>query len=382
MSRATGRSITIDSEDNIYITGYAGDLGTTDIVIIKYNSSGTKLWQRIWGGSGYEGRYGLKLAIDSQDHLYIASTTNSFGAGESDAVLIKYNKSGNLLWNKTWGGVSIDGAEAITIDSNDYIFIAGYTDSFSINGYRNLFIAKFNESGTQIWNKTWSGIGAAVCKDMIVDSNDNILLTGNTYVSMTRLVYLLICTNNGAILWNTTWGHEWAMMNEGWGVTVDHFDNIYISGYTDYYDGYNDVMFLLKYSRLFSPDPFTLYADAGDPDNDGNFNLKWFKSDKAETYSIYVYDEYVTEINGSITLLSYQTTVSPYEINVNNGTYYYIVIAHNIYGNSSSNCIEIFVQLTTDNPTPEEIIPGYNLFALIGSIFLTTIVIRKLKNRK
>jgi len=343
MSSANGRSIAIDSEDNIYIAGFAGDF-PNDFVLIKYSISGVKIWQRIWGGSGDEGRYGVDIAIDLYDNIYIAGYTTSFGAGSSDAVLIKYDKHGNQKWNKTWGGGSIDGAEAIITDSKNNIFIAGYTDSFSTNDYRNLFIAKYNHSGTLIWNKTWIGIGGVSCKDMIVDSKDNIILTGNTYDSMTGFVFLLMYDREGNVLWNTTWGDKWAMISEGFGVAVDFFDNIFISGYTDYYDGYRDDIVLLKYSKLLIPDPLALYSDAGDPDIDGIFNLFWFKSDKADNYSIYVYDKYITEINISLTLLSDQIAISPYEINATQGMYYYIVVAHNIYGSVMSNCIEVLVK--------------------------------------
>ncbi len=350
MSRANGRSITIDSEDNVYVAGHAGDLGSADIVFIKYFPNGTKIWQRTWGGDNYEGRYGLKLALDSQDYLFVAAQTNSFGAGNGDAVLIKYDKFGNQLWNKTWGGVSVDGAEAIAIDSKDNVFIAGYTDSFSTNGYRNLFIVKFNNSGKQIWNNTWTGIGGAYCNDMIVDSRDNILLTGYTYNSMTELVYLLICNGKGEILWNTTWGDESSMMNEGWGIAVDFFDNIYLSGYVDSYGEYDGDIFLLKYSQTFVPDPFELYSNAGEPDSDGIFNLYWFKSDKADNYSLYVYDQCITKINSSLTLLADQTASSPCEINVSEGIHYYIVVAHNNYSNTLSNCIKVEVILLYESP--------------------------------
>ena len=168
MVRANGRSIVIDSEDNIYIAGHAGNLGNSDIAIVKYDSTGTKLWQRIWGGSNYEGRYGLDLTVDSQDNLYVGAQTNSYGAGDADAVIIKYDSSGNQLWNTTWGGVLIDGAEAIALDTENNIYIGGYTDNYG-TGTRNMFLAKFNNSGFPLWDKTWAGLNGANCKDLIFD---------------------------------------------------------------------------------------------------------------------------------------------------------------------------------------------------------------------
>ncbi|MFX0178972.1 MAG: PQQ-binding-like beta-propeller repeat protein [Candidatus Hodarchaeota archaeon] len=306
LSRAHGRSIAIDSEDNIYVAGYAGDY-PNDFVLIKYNISGAKIWERKWGGSMDEGRYGTDIEIDLNDNVYITGYSTSFGAGDADAVLIKYDKYGNQKWNTTWGGISIDGAEAITIDSMNNIFIAGYTDSFSTNGYRNLFIARFDDTGSQIWNRTWIGIGGAYCRDMTVDSNNYIFLTGDTYNSMTQKIFLLICNINGQNLWNTTWGHGYSMMTEGWGINVDSSDDIYISGYTDYYDGHNDDIILLKYSKLDNVDPIItinfpvvnriygiLAPDYTISVQESHIDLMWYTLD----YGINKY--YFTEFSGTI----------------------------------------------------------------------------------
>ena len=258
ISGATGRSIAIDSEDNIYVAGYAGSSGSTNLIFIKYNNQGTKIWERNWGGSNYEGRYGLSIAIDLQDNLCIAAQTNSFGAGDSDAVLIKYDKLGNQLWNTTWGGASIDGARAIAIDSTDNIYIAGYTDTFSTNGYRNLFIVKYTDSGAQIWNKTWVGLSAAYCKDMAIDSNNRILLTGYTLEDMTEYTFLLVYDVDGTVLWDTTWGNSMVMMNQGNGIGIDSFDDVYISGYIDWYYEHRDDIFLLKYSKFINESVITI----------------------------------------------------------------------------------------------------------------------------
>jgi len=110
------------------------------------------------------------------------------------------------------------------------------------------------------------------------------------------------------------------------------------------------------------PEVFTLTSDAGAPDTDGIFNLIWTDSNHADNYSIYVYDNYITEINGSLTLLADQIAVSPYSISgLTNGTNYYVVVAFNMYNNFTSNCISINVKifppssfiLSSDAETPD-----------------------------
>jgi len=58
----------------------------------------------------------------------------------SDALLLKYDLSGNLIWDKTWGGISDDYAYSLFILEND-IFITGMTTSFGA-GNSDVFLLK------------------------------------------------------------------------------------------------------------------------------------------------------------------------------------------------------------------------------------------------
>ena len=361
LTRAIGKAIVIDSEDNIYIAGHADYIGTVDLIIIKYDSIGSKLWQTTWGGSGYEGRYGLDLSTNSLDDLYVAAQTTSYGAGDSDAVLIKYSKFGIFQWNYTWGGASIDCATSIVIDKNDIIYISGETDSFANENERSTFLASFTSSGYQLWNYTWKEFANSQPKDMRFDSKENLCLVGNKMDEMEEEFFIAVFDKLGNHLWNTTWNSGASLVN-CFGVAIDVKDNIFVSGYSDYIDGKNDMIILLKYSNNQDPDPFYLYSDSDDPDTDGNFNLIWTDSDKADNYSIYTYTSQITEINGSLTLLAYQTANSAFSISgLGSGCYYYIIVAYNSFNNTVSNCISVDVKfppgeftLSSDAGNPDD----------------------------
>ena len=125
------------------------------------------------------------------------------------------------------------------------------------------------------------------------------------------------------------------------------------------------------------PSAFTLTTDAETPDTDGSFSLIWTNSAGADNYSVYLFDRYITQINNSLTLLTDQTAGSPFPINENSGIYYFIIVAINEYGMIISNCIEIEVNLPSDQ---SNIILGYNLIFLIGAVSLVLVlVIRKLQ---
>ncbi len=127
---------------------------------------------------------------------------------------------------------------------------------------------------------------------------------------------------------------------------------------------------------LEPPGSFELSSNADDPDDDGNFTLTWTASNRAVNYTVYVHSSFITTITSSLTVLVTDTTsrslvLSDYD----NGTYYFIVVAHNNAGDTLSNCIQVDVDLPEGGG---EEIPGYNLyFLLILFPVITAFLIRK-----
>jgi hypothetical protein len=126
------------------------------------------------------------------------------------------------------------------------------------------------------------------------------------------------------------------------------------------------------------PGPFNLYSDADTPfDNDGEFDLFWTESNNALNYSVYLYSHYITEINGSLTLLSEEITDRELIISgYNNGKYYFIVVAKNNEGNTLSNCFKVIVEIPTSSSTTS--ISSYPLYFIgITSIVVILILFKK-----
>ncbi|GAH32973.1 unnamed protein product, partial [marine sediment metagenome] len=113
----------------------------------------------------------------------------------------------------------------------------------------------------------------------------------------------------------------------------------------------------VEFSYMVPPGNFVLTSNAGTPDENGNFDLSWTASDGALTYSVYRYSSYITEINGSLTLLGDGITDLSLALSgYTDGTYYFIAVAHNAYGDTLSNCIEVVVQI----PPPGDFILSSN----------------------
>ncbi|MFX0177791.1 MAG: UPF0182 family protein [Candidatus Hodarchaeota archaeon] len=98
----------------------------------------------------------------------------------------------------------------------------------------------------------------------------------------------------------------------------------------------------------FKPISFELTSNAGNPDTDGSFILNWTTSTFADTYSIFLYEYPITEINSSLTIIAdnLPSSQNAYEVsNIANGTHYIIVQAINEFGDTISNYIKVNVNL-------------------------------------
>lgn len=85
-------------------------------------------------------------------------------------------------------------------------------------------------------------------------------------------------------------------------------------------------------------------SDADDPDPDGNFNVNWGPSTYTDNYSLYVSSSPITQIDGSVTrLLNEVSDMSYFASGYSPGTYYFLVVAKNGNGNTTSNNLQVNV---------------------------------------
>jgi hypothetical protein len=155
-----GYGIALDSGGNIWVAGVAGgpDFPVTsnalqsqsadgpDAFIARLNTSGSLTYSTYFGGSGTDVATGL--ALDSSGNAYVAGYTSSvnfpttagapqptYGGGFYDAFLMKIAASGSLTYATLSGGTGDDVVNAVAVDANGNAWVAGSTDSPSLQVY-------------------------------------------------------------------------------------------------------------------------------------------------------------------------------------------------------------------------------------------------------
>jgi len=213
------KDMIVDEEGNIIIAGRSSSIdyptslpyqstmnGVFDAVITKLTPDGkTLLFSTYIGGNQHD--WVNCLALDSDGNIAMVGVTESpnfpmlnaiqdtYTGGTTDEptdiFIAKLNEDGSLIFSTYWGGSSPEGASGIVFDSNGNIIIcgnSGSSDYFTKNAYQDtvnstdkcdIVITKFSGDGQSvIFSTYYGGDGYDIGREVIVDSNNNIIITG------------------------------------------------------------------------------------------------------------------------------------------------------------------------------------------------------------
>jgi len=131
----------------LYVVGMTNSFGQGfQIFLNKYDTTGNLLWSRFWGGAG--GDYSRTLAVGKDHDVFVGGKTDSYGKGQNDVLLLRYDPDGNLKMFKTWGGSGDDETHGIASYS-DFIYIAGETGSYGA-GKQDSLLVKVDANGENV----------------------------------------------------------------------------------------------------------------------------------------------------------------------------------------------------------------------------------------
>ena len=329
-----GNSITIDTAGNIFITGQfqhtvdfdpgvgisnLASTGSTDIFVLKLDSSGNFIWAKGFGGTGTD--VGLSIATDLIGNIY---TTGYFAGsadfkpgpgstfltsnGGYDVFVQKLNPNGNFIWAKGMGGSTFDYGRSISVDSSGNVYLMGdfrgTADFFSgsgavyltSRGSSDVFVQKFNTSGIFVWVKQMGGVGTDVGQAITTDSFGNIYSTGyfegtanfdpgagtaNLTSNGSSDVFVHKLNPLGDFIWAKSMGGTGTEGSND--IAIDHSMNIYLIGWfegsADFDPGVGTTSLISNGSediflqKLDSLGNFLWATHMGGPDSDVGYGL-------------------------------------------------------------------------------------------------------------
>jgi len=248
--------IVLDTEGNIYITGYSNATwgtpirayaGAYDAFVAKLDNSGSLLWNTFLGSAGTEIGYGLTVDGNNGNVFVTGDSTATWGTPLhkftlfSDAFVAKLSTNGDLIWNTFVGGYSFEHGTDIAMVGND-IVMSGWSDSDWGEGSPttnyNAFVAKLYSNGSPGWHTFLGSSGEDKSSSIAVHGNSgNVFITGrsnSTWGTPIRAfssdydTYVAKLDPSGNLSWNTFLGGNKA--DESLGIAVDDSSNVLVTG--------------------------------------------------------------------------------------------------------------------------------------------------------
>lgn len=193
-----------------------------DYWAIKTDNTGNLEWSRYFGGSFTDIPFGVVKTLDNNFILIGSSDSSDFNInnnkGSYDFWVIKISSSGELLWEKSFGGSEIDEARAITSTTDGNFIIVGDTRSLDKditenNGAADVWILKISTNGNIIWQKTIGGTSFDAARSISKTQDNGYIISGssrsvdNNFKNNGQNDALLIkISAEGNLVWQKTFG--------------------------------------------------------------------------------------------------------------------------------------------------------------------------------
>jgi hypothetical protein len=165
-----------------------GNHGSYDLWLVKTNATGALEWQKTFGGTGAE--YGNQIIETNDGNYAILGSATSIDGdltdnnGLFDYWLFKINPEGNIIWQKNYGGSQNDRGQGISKTDDNGFILTGYSNSsdgdLTLNfGADDYWALKVDASGNIIWQKSFGGSALDRSGGIGVDG-ENVIIAGTS----------------------------------------------------------------------------------------------------------------------------------------------------------------------------------------------------------
>lgn len=278
-------TVAADSSDNIYAAGQEFAMrGSGSSWITKFDSAGTLIWQRYFYPASQQS-YVNSITTDTSGNVYSSGQTYNFTWGNVCA-LTKLNSSGTVQWERQLA-VNNQGnlGAASVVDSSGNVYFTGYGITGS---YYVVILAKYDSSGSLLWQRQFSSaLGHMISNSIAMDSDENVYITGYGPTATQSQLFIAKYNSSGSLQWQRTL--DGSQSEVGYGITVKG-NSIVVAAYsnTSPISGGTEIL-LLKVptdgSLTGTYGPFTYSSSSYTDAAGGAFNLSVSSSMLSSGYS-------------------------------------------------------------------------------------------------
>ncbi|MCE3225897.1 MAG: lipoprotein [Bacteroidetes bacterium] len=201
----TSRDVLQTSDGGYILVGMTNNSNITDcdLLIMKTDANGELLWTKTYGGAKPD--YAYSMSETNDGNYFVTGFSQSFGGGDYDIYLIKFDPNGDKIWEKTYGSWGNEEARGIIKTSDGNFLIVGTSTSFSSS--QNAVLIKIDGDGTTLWTKTYGGPGLEFGNSVKQCSDGGFILGGQTFSwGQNGDTYIVRTNSSGDTLWTKYYG--------------------------------------------------------------------------------------------------------------------------------------------------------------------------------
>ena len=228
-------ALIVDHDENVLVSGKSrGEIaknenqGGWDAFLYKFDSDGNEIFRVQFGED--EDEFPKDVAVDSENNIYVVGRSESIvdqgiGFGGWDGFVTKFDTNGNEIWSKYFGGIEDDFLDAVSIDTEDNIFLSltkrsilptrvPVGNDFVTENVSGIEVIKIDKFGNEIWTGVFGTNSDDEVMTIETDLNGNIFLGGLTrgafegFVNQGRSdAFLAKLDSEGLTLWVNQFGY-------------------------------------------------------------------------------------------------------------------------------------------------------------------------------
>lgn len=244
-------ALTVDEAGNVYVTGYsAPEPFDYDCMTIKLDAHGNRLWTAHYGLGDFSSDTAVAVGLDHDGNVYVGGTEGD-NTAHSTIVILKYNSAGSQLWEARYQGVyTMTYCRALKVSSVGEVAVIGIGNSQYT--YQDWIILKYTSEGLPLWGATFGAPdGDDQPEALVTDASGGVFVTGFSWTNYQYQCTTIAYSARGRPQWvvsdfdptNTSYG--------GHAIALDSLGNIVITATGDGGDSEE-----LRGFATFKYDPF------------------------------------------------------------------------------------------------------------------------------
>jgi hypothetical protein len=256
-------SVQQTTDGGYIVAGWSKSFGAggDDVYIIKLDAYGNMVWEKTFGRSGDEAASSIQQTTDGG--YIVAGYTNSFGEGGFDVYIIKLDAYGNMVWEKTFGRSGDEVASSIQQTTDGGYIVAGWTKSFGAGGM-DVYVIKLDKNGNKVWEKTYGGSNDDWANSIQQTKDGGYIVAGGTFSfgAGGMDVYVIKLDENGNMKWHETFGGSYD--DDAWSIQQTKDGGYIVAGWTNSFGAGSYDVYVIKLDENGNMKWHETYGGSGD----------------------------------------------------------------------------------------------------------------------